>query len=173
MKKKIKEIFKYVIMFSLIISVKCIVVDVANVQGISMKPTLNNNSPSDRVIMLRTSKITKDYKRGEIVVFKPYESSKELYIKRIIALPLDKVEISNGKVYVNNNLLNENYLSEFTVTEPQMKLVVPKGELFVLGDNRENSKDSRSIGTISKNKIIGEAVFRFNLFKLSLNKLEN
>lgn len=82
-------------------------------------------------------------------------------IKRIIAVEGDKVDIHDGKVYINDELLDEPYVKGIT---PQMEmsypLIVPEGYVFVMGDNRENSLDSRSFGPVEINSIEGKAVFR-------------
>lgn len=87
------------------------------------------------------------------------------YIKRVIGLPGDHVEIKGGKVYINGTILRENYLDVGTVTEMGEgcfdDVVVPKGYVYVLGDNRDKSADSRRFGCIPIDKIEGKAVFRF------------
>ena len=87
------------------------------------------------------------------------------YIKRVIGLPGDHVEIKGGRVYVNDQALNEEYLDAGTVTRAVdgcfTDIVVPDGYVYVLGDNREVSGDSRRFGCIPIDKIEGKAVFRF------------
>jgi signal peptidase I len=98
-------------------------------------------------------------KRGDIVVFRPPGASSDPYIKRIIGLPGDTVEIHDGAVYINAHRLEENYVSSPTSWRggDQSSLVIPEGEYFMLGDNRENSSDSRSFGTVPKDDIIGKS----------------
>lgn len=82
-------------------------------------------------------------------------------IKRVIALAGDKVDIHDGLVYVNDILLDEPYVKGVTPEmSMQYPLVVPEGQIFVMGDNRENSLDSRSFGPISLNSVEGKAIFR-------------
>lgn len=87
------------------------------------------------------------------------------YIKRVIGLPGDHIEIKDNSVYVNNQKLDEPYLDEGVKTVPQggvfTDIVVPDGYIYVLGDNRENSGDSRRFGCIPINKVEGKAVWRF------------
>lgn len=87
------------------------------------------------------------------------------YIKRVIGLPGDHIEIKNGRVYRNNEVLNEQYLDAGTVTKSAdgyfTDIVVPDGYVYVLGDNRGVSGDSRRFGCIPIDKIEGKAVFRF------------
>ncbi|WP_180964105.1 signal peptidase I [Haloimpatiens massiliensis] len=172
MKQKFKDLLQFGVIFLFAILIQTCVIGINEVQGVSMQPTLNTKNGSDRVIVEKISRFTKDYKRGQVIIFKPYEDERMFYIKRIIGLPGDVVEISKGKVYVNNNELEENYLSNNTITEPEMKVKVPKGEVFVLGDNRCNSEDSRNIGTISICNIKGHAIYRMNIWNLDGNKLK-
>ncbi|MBO5348830.1 MAG: signal peptidase I [Clostridia bacterium] len=102
--------------------------------------------------------------------------SETSYIKRVIGLPGDHVEIKNGIVFLNNQPLNEEYLDIGTITDAAQgcytNIVVPDGYVYVLGDNREVSADSRRFGCVPIDKIEGKAVFRFwPLNKIgSLNK---
>jgi len=93
------------------------------------------------------------------------EIGKISYIKRVIALPGEHVQIKDGKVYINGEELAENYLAEDVKTEAEggqfIDLVVPEGTVFVMGDNRGHSADSRRFGCIPYEKIEGKVVFRF------------
>lgn len=124
------------------------------VQGCSMQPTLYDKN----VVVTKVG--IKNLKRGNVIVFDANPRADELYIKRVIGLPGDVVEIKGGHVYVNGDSVNESYLRKNTVTEPEMKVVVPENEVFVLGDNREVADDSRYMGTIPVKKIKGLAYFR-------------
>ena len=99
------------------------------------------------------------------------EYGKVSYIKRVIALPGEHIQIKDGKVYINGNELQEDYLVEGVETRSQggqfIDLIVPEGTVFVMGDNRGNSGDSRIFGCIPYDKIEGKVVFRF----WPLNKL--
>jgi signal peptidase I len=138
-------------------TIKYFVFDIIQVSGTSMVPTLHNN---DRVtvekISLKMNKLT----RGEIVIFDPGDKGRGIYIKRIIGLPGDDVEIKEGLVYVNGESIKEDYLKPGTYTDSDMKLTVPDNEIFVLGDNREVSEDSRYIGPVPIENLKGHAVFR-------------
>ena len=94
--------------------------------------------------------------RGDVIVFVPPNNSTRDFIKRIIGLPGDKVEIISGRVYVNGQELNEDYPLN-VATYSMAPVVVPPEEYFVLGDNRNYSSDSHSWGTVSGQKIIGKA----------------
>lgn len=91
------------------------------------------------------------------------EMGKRSYIKRVIGLPGEHIKVEEGKVYVNGEEIKENYLSEEIVTQTKNfnDIVVPNGYVFVMGDNRENSTDSRELGCIPISKIEGKAIFRF------------
>ena len=143
--------------------IKGFLIDVIQVSGPSMLPVL---SDKDRLVIEKISLYTKNYERGEIIIFKPNEEVNDIYIKRIIGLPGDKVEIRDGLVYVNNEKIDENYLSPDTYTrsnperEDFSSLIVPDNCLYVLGDNRTISEDSRYIGPIPIENVKGHALFR-------------
>jgi signal peptidase I len=113
------------------------------VDGASMEPTLVSG---EYVIVNRLSYRLGSPRQGDIIVFHYPRNPKEEYIKRIIGLPGDQVEVKNGSVYVNGQLLNETYLSGRT--NYLGTWTVPDGQLFVLGDNRNNSSDSHDWGTV-------------------------
>lgn len=128
----------------------------------SMLPTLQIN---DRLIIDKVSYHFVEPHRGDIVVFSPTEALraqnfKDAFIKRIIGLPGDTVEIADGKVYVNGEALAENYLQDYPDYQwgPE---VVPQDQYLVLGDNRNNSFDSHLWGFVPRENIIGRAVVRF------------
>ena len=93
------------------------------------------------------------------------EIGKVSYIKRVIGLPGEHVEIKDGGVYINGEKLQEDYLQDYVVTEPvgglYIDIVVPDNCVYVLGDNRPDSKDSRVFGCIPVERIESKAVFRF------------
>ena len=92
------------------------------------------------------------------------EIGKESYIKRVIALPGEHVEIKDGKVYINGEELDEPYLTDDVITEPTGVLndfIVPENTVFAMGDNREGSKDCRAFGCIPLERIESKVVIRF------------
>lgn len=160
--KEIKEwILSIIIAAAIAFIIKGFLIDIIQVSGTSMLPNLSNN---DRLVIEKLSLYTHNYKRGEIIIFKPNAETKDIYIKRIIGLPGDRVEIKNGEVYVNSEKLDEKYLQSgmFTTAEQSQysNLTVPENCLYVLGDNRTVSEDSRYIGPIPVENIKGHAVLR-------------
>ena len=131
------------------------------VSGASMEPNVDNGN---YLIIDELSKQFKEFERGDIVVFRYPGDLKTFYIKRIIGLSGERVRISGGDIYDNNERLEENYLPEGTRTFGNVDLVVGPDEYFVLGDNRDNSFDSRSWGPLVKENITGIA--RLRLFPI-------
>lgn len=138
------------------------------VWGSSMEP---NFETGQRILVDRVSKIfNKTFDRGEIIVFKPEGSSKHL-IKRIVGLPGDIFKIFDCKVYVSNSegkfYLDEYYLAKDTCTRGGSQITegralkIPDGYYVALGDNREVSLDTRNLGLITENDIVGRVAFRF------------
>ncbi len=117
----------------------------------SMVPTLK---PGDHYLINLRAFNYEAPRRQDIVVF---HSGDELLVKRIIGLPGDKVVIYQGKVYVNDQPLSEPYLLETTAAGKLLQVTVPEGKLFVLGDNRNDSDDSRDFGPISVDTVLGRA----------------
>lgn len=96
-------------------------------------------------------------KRGDVIVFDPPVDSDEPYVKRVIGLPGDEVVIKDGAVFINGTLVEEPYTEAYLRNGGTWE--VPEGEIFVMGDNRNNSSDSRSWGTVPVENIIGKALF--------------
>ena len=130
------------------------------VRGQSMEP---NFEDGNYLIVDELSFRLRDPQRGEVIVFKyPYDPSQR-YIKRIIGLPGETVEIEGGKIFVSGEILDEsNYLSEevFTPNYSFTKITLGENEYFVLGDNRFHSSDSRLWGLLPEDDIIGRVVIR-------------
>lgn len=131
------------------------------VDGRSMFPTLHDG---DRLVELKFEKWYRDFQRGDIVVFKDaQQTSGDYYVKRILAVAGDRIQIRDGEVFVNSEKLREAYIaSEHLETEGDLDLVVPEGHVFVLGDNREHSAslDSRRFGPVKVSSIAGRCVLR-------------
>lgn len=134
------------------------------VTGNSMLPTFKDK---DYILTDKVRYRFSQPQRGDIVVFKSPNNPSKDFIKRIIALPRERVEINQGYVYINGEVLYEAYLpANFRTTGKDFfpdgeEVIVPLSEYFVLGDNRSHSSDSREFGTISKEAIIGRAWLRY------------
>jgi len=131
------------------------------VRGESMDPNFENG---DYLIIDEISYRFSEPARGEVVVFKYPLDESQRFIKRIIGLPGETVEIKNGQVIISNNQSSQNlnetgYLGEL-VTGGDIKLTLGTGEYFVMGDNRDYSFDSRRFGSVPRENIIGKVVFR-------------
>lgn len=163
-KRIIKEIFSWVILF-VIAFVVAILIDrfvifKVEVPSGSMENTIMTG---DKVVTFRLSYLFKDPKRGDIVVF-PFPDNEEVdYIKRIIGVPGDKIEIIGGSLYINDQLYEEDYLYEPMDEEDFGPITVPEESYFMMGDNRNTSRDSRSwkIKFVEEKKIKGKAIFKY------------
>lgn len=139
--------------------IRYFIVELYMVEGPSMRPTLVN---SERLVVNKFIYRFKQPERGEILVFKyPRDQSRD-FIKRVIAIPGDTIEVKDGRVFVNGQLLNENYILERTKGSYPLS-TVPEGHIFVMGDNRNNSEDSRfkDVGFVPYSLIKGKAVMVF------------
>lgn len=134
--------------------------DTVHVSGESMFPTLDD----EEKVLIKKSKV---YKQGDIVVFIPPNDDQTLYIKRIIGVEGDYIEFRNENVYRNNQELQEDYLNEQqTKVKELIDFEVDTNEFLVLGDNRNNSNDSRHFGLIHQDDILGKMVFSYTKLKL-------
>ena len=154
------DTFKLVIVVFIILFLMIYVVSVTQVVGNSMKSTLNDG---DVLILSKASYRIFDVKRGDIISL-DYEDTKYL-IKRVIGLPGDHISIIDNKVYINGRYYVEDYLKDINTPDFDLQDLgyntVPEGMYFVLGDNRDNSLDSRKIGLVEEDDIIGEIAIRF------------
>jgi signal peptidase I len=144
------------------------------IMQVSMEHTLE---PGQYVLVDKVSPNFSDYKRGDVIVFEPpagyQEDGQDIpFIKRVIGVGGDLVEVHDDAVWVNGVKLNESYVFDGQPTTPlngQSSWRVPKDRLFVLGDHREASQDSRVFGPIAKSTVIGRAWLRYwPLGKVSL-----
>ncbi len=123
------------------------------VVGSSMEPSLWNGQ---RLIVSKIAYAFHSPEMGEVIVFQPPNVQREDYIKRIIGLPGDTVEVKNGAVFVNDAMLYEPYIKDSpNYTLPPQK--VPENRYFVLGDNRDNSNDSHNGWMVPRQNIVGKA----------------
>lgn len=141
--------------------IRYFVVESYLVDGESMVPTLQNG---ERLFVNKFIYRIREPRYGDIIVLKyPSDTSKD-FIKRVIANSGDTLEIVNGKVFVNDKQLDESYIKEpMVIANNYPKIEIPKGYVFVMGDNRNHSKDSRysDVGLVSYDLIKGDALFAY------------
>jgi len=146
------------------------------VSGESMDPTFHNGQ---YIIVDQISYNFNDPQRGDIVIFKPAGDTSKFFIKRVIGLPGEEVRVSENSVFIKKvgsdtfEKLNEYYIEEDFNSDAEWKLT--DSQLFVLGDNRDNSLDSRYFGPIEKDSVTGRAwirLFPFNTIDFLPGKLD-
>jgi signal peptidase I len=127
------------------------------VEGTSMLPTLQDE---DRLFINKIAYRVGEIHRGDVVVFLyPHDHSKS-YIKRVVAVAGDELRIDHGRVYVNGNLVREDYVPKrFADERSSPEEIIPPHEYFVLGDHRSVASDSRDFGTVDRDLIYGKAAF--------------
>lgn len=141
--------------FLLSFLVRIYVVQPYRVEMTSMLDTL---FPNDLVLVDKITYRFQSPKRGDVVVFIPPNNVREKYIKRVIGLPGDTIEIKDGTTYINGKPMVEPYVYS-PMRYDYGPVEVPESHIFVMGDNRSVSLDSRSFGPVERSSIIGKAVF--------------
>jgi signal peptidase I len=141
--------------------IKALLIQAFYIPSESMVPTLKIG---DRVLVNKVSYRVHDIHRGDIVVFERPNGEtdpriKDL-IKRVIGLPGDVIEARDGKVLINDHVLDEPYLPRGTTTTNLPRQLVPPDHVFVMGDNRTNSRDSRVFQAIDEDLVVGRAFVR-------------
>jgi signal peptidase I len=140
--------------FAIAMLVQFFLIKPFTIHQVSMQPTLQEG---DRILLNRLAYRFRDEAPGDIVVFhSPINASEDL-VKRIVAVAGDKVAISDGTLYVNGEAQEEPYLMEQDVSGDMPETTIPVGHVFVMGDNRNNSGDSRLFGPVPMDSIIGRA----------------
>ncbi len=161
-KKKniVKEIIPYVVIILLVVLLRSFVITPVQVEGASMDPTLEDNE----ILLLK--KYDHNFERFDIIVFN-YNGSR--LIKRVVGLPGDYVEYKDNKLYINDKRVKEDFIGTEKTNDFKLEElgydVIPKGHYFVMGDNRNNSTDSRVIGLVKEEDIYGST--NLSLFPLS------
>ncbi len=132
---------------------------VARVEGMSMAPTLQDQ---DRLIVNKLAYLLDAPKVGDVVMLIYPKSPDKSFVKRVVAEPLDTVRMVEGKVYVNDQVLPDDFIpEEYRSTDDLASEVVPEGYYFVMGDHRNNSSDSRHWGFVPKKYILGRVQLRW------------
>jgi signal peptidase I len=161
----LSEIFSYIKIVLIAVAIAFVftqfIIVNAQVPTGSMKDTIMEG---DRLIGFRLAYVFSQPQRGDIVIFKYPDDETQNYVKRIIGTPGDIIQIKEGHVYVNGNLLDESYIRESMIpTDTEETYVVPEGHYFMMGDNRNNSLDSRfwTNTYVAKDKILAKVMFRY------------
>ena len=148
--KVIKEVIPYIVIVVVVVLIRTFIITPVRVDGDSMKNTLKNG---DILLLYKLSSIN----RFDIIVLDE-EKDNEKIIKRVIGMPGETVAIKNGKIYINDKVIDDEYA--YGETSDYNKVTLRDDEYFILGDNRLISKDSRYFGPIKDNEIKGKIVFR-------------
>lgn len=171
----VKELFSFLTSFIVAVVIAMLmqrfIIINANIPSGSMENTIMTG---DRVIGNRLAYLFGSPERGDIVIFKYPDDEKQLFVKRIIGMPGETVVIEDAKVYIDGVLLEETYIKEkWIIDAGPYTYVVPEDSYFVMGDNRNNSKDSRYWENtyVQDEQLLGEAVFCYWPFK-DFGKLE-
>lgn len=166
MRKEVLDWLKTIILSVVIAIVITMFIRPTLVKGESMMPTLQ---PNNYLIINKVTYMFTHPENGDIVVFATglhnLDGSNKDLIKRVIGVEGDTLEIKEGKVYVNGNLISEEYILG-NYTNGDIKLTIPEGKIFVMGDNRGNSLDSRNseVGLVDLSDIKGKVLIRLYPF---------
>jgi len=159
-----EDVITVVVTFAVSIAFRTFIAEPRYIPSLSMYP---NFDIGDRLIAEKlTYRFARDPNVGDVVIFNPPRTAKtekvynEVFIKRIVALEGDDVEVKNGELYVNGQSRGKELKLE-KIKYNMPKLRVPSGDVFVMGDNRNNSFDSHAWGPLPKNRIIGRAVAKY------------
>lgn len=159
------ELIEFVaIMLAILVVIRFFVAEPHKVSGNSMFPNFHD---ADYIITNKLALRIGELERGEVVILYNPKNHDQVFIKRVIGLPGERVKLLNGQVYVNGKQLSEPYLKPELKTPGETflqdgeEVTVPNQQYFVMGDNRTASSDSREFGPISKDGIIGQALLRY------------
>ena len=170
------EVVKVVLIsLAIILPIRLFLVQPFYVDGASMEPNFYN---IEYLIIDEISYRFNEPQRGEVVVLKNPKDTRVYFIKRIVGLPGETVEIKDGKVSIDGKILNEAYIEHLS-SQSHEALTLAENDYFVMGDNRANSYDSRTIGPVNRDYVIGRVWFRgwpldrFNTFNLPIYEFMN
>jgi len=157
-----KELLKFILIaFIIVVPFRWFVAQPFIVNGASMEPTFKNN---EYLIVDQLSHRIKEPQRGEVIIFKYPKDSSKYFIKRIIGLPSETLELNGTEIKVTNNefpngfILDENYITY--QKNNKLKIELSEDEYFVMGDNRASSSDSRVWGPLKEKLLIGRPLIR-------------
>lgn len=151
----LKDTKKFLVLLLIVFLVFRLIIGISFVKGDSMEPTLHSGE------LVLYTRMYSNYKRGDVVSVRI--PSGEYYVKRVIGIPGDAIEIKDGQVYLNGELQEETYIQGETFEQDgvvRYPLTVQEGQIFVMGDNREISMDSRSFGVVGGRQIKGKLLLR-------------
>lgn len=170
LKSGLVELIEFIaILAAIFVIIRFFIAEPHRVSGNSMVPNFHDgdylitNKLASNKLPIKFGQI----KRGEVIILNNPRNTDQVFIKRVIGLPGDKISISGGKVFINNEPLSEPYLPPNTITAGGSflaegeEIVIPDGQYFVMGDNRSGSSDSREWGTLKSDLIIGQAYLRY------------
>ncbi|KKT28581.1 MAG: Signal peptidase I [Candidatus Giovannonibacteria bacterium GW2011_GWC2_44_9] len=148
-----------VISVAIVLPIRAYVAQPFIVSGASMEPNFHDG---EYLIIDELTYALRKPERGEVIVFRYPLNPSEFFIKRIVGLPGETVEIKNSKIFINGDVVSESFISADIAkkTLPNLKTNLDENEYFVLGDNRPKSSDSRFWGALPKDKIMGRALLR-------------
>ena len=160
------ELVKVVVISLIIIfPIRFFIIQPFYVKGASMEPSFYDN---EYLIIDEISYRVEEPKRGDVIVFRYPRNPQEYFIKRIVGLPKENIQVKEGNVYIYNGynpngfMIEEDYLKDgiSTYSSHSEMIELSEDEYYVLGDNRTSSQDSRSFGSVNKSFIIGRVLFR-------------
>lgn len=150
-----RDILEIIITAFLIYGILSVFFVFSTVNQSSMYPTFEDGN---FIVATRSFLSGNTFERGDIVLFKSDDG--RVFIKRVIALPGDRLDVQEGKVYINNKEFDEDYIDDDVLTTPSMSTTIHEDCYFVMGDNRYNSIDSRDFGEVDASRIIGRVRMR-------------
>lgn len=157
----------FIIVLAIALIFRLFVFNFTTVKGHSMDYTLKEK---DLLLVDKIGTNFRNYERGDIVILDAPDVAKKLYVKRIVGLPGEKIDLIDGSFYINGEKLEEDYTNApYTYENEELGIsswILAKDEYFVVGDNRIKniSKDSRTFGPIKRNSLEGHAIYRFYPF---------
>lgn len=148
-------LFPFILAIVIALCLRLFVFELVRVEGPSMQPTLEDN---ELLFVEKVSKLFSTPNRYDVVICH-YDDSNTNYVKRVIGLPGETISIVDGKPYINGEPLEDDFYGSGLKPHDMDPVTIPDDCIFVMGDNRANSKDSVSIGPIPTKYIVGRAVF--------------